>query len=227
MAGKIMVIAAHPDDEVLGVGGTIRKHVDKGDTVNCLILGQGMASRVDGNTTKLKKSLKQLKDYATDSACVIGINKLFFSDLPDNKFDSCDLIDVIRIVEKFIKAETPETIYTHHYSDLNVDHRVTFEAVSTACRPVAGCSVKEILCFETASSTEWNLNSSIVFRPNVFVDIEKTIEKKLDAMACYKSEIRQYPHPRSLEALRIIAARWGLYSGLKYAEAFELTRKLI
>jgi len=131
------------------------------------------------------------------------------------------------MIEGYVNHLKPDIIYTHHYGDLNIDHRRTFEAVLTACRPVGEYSVREIYTFETPSSTEWNFNGkNNVFYPNVFVDIEDTIDDKLKAMACYQTELREYPHPRSLEALKIIASRWGTVVGKKYVEAFELIRKV-
>lgn len=139
-----------------------------------------------------------------------------------------DLLDIIKEVDKYIQRLKPQIIYTHHYGDLNIDHRRTFEAVITASRPVGEYPVKEIYCFETPSSTEWNFKyGGNVFKPNVFIGIDDTIDAKLKAMECYKSEIRDYPHPRSIKALEIIAARWGTVVGKKYAEAFELIRKVV
>lgn len=224
---KILVIAAHPDDEILGLGGTIRKHVINGDVVDCLILGEGMTSRVLKREDADKDTLDDLHNDALKSAEIIGFRNVYFSNLPDNRFDSVDLLDIIKEIEKYVQIIKPEIIYTHHYGDLNIDHRITFEAVMTACRPVGEYSVKEIYCFETPSSTEWNFKyGEDAFRPNVFIDIGKTLQTKLNAMKCYNTELRSYPHPRSLKSLEIIAAKWGTVVGKKYVEAFELMRRI-
>lgn len=224
---KILVIAAHPDDEILGLGGTIRKRVENGDVVDCVILGEGATSREETRENVDTKVLNELHNHTLKSASIIGYKNVYFSNLPDNRFDSVDLLDVVKEVEKYIEKIKPDTIYTHHYGDLNIDHRITFEAVLTASRPVGDEYVKEIYAFETPSSTEWNFKyGESKFQPNVFVDITDTLKFKLNAMECYKTEIREYPHPRSLEALKIMAERWGSVVGKKYIEAFELIRKV-
>jgi len=224
---NILVIAAHPDDEILGLGGTIRKHIINGDIATCLILGEGMTSRSDKREDTKKEQIDKLHNDTLESAKIIGYKEVFFSNLPDNRFDSVPLLDIIKEVEYYINKIKPNIIYTHHYGDLNIDHRKTFEAVLTACRPVGQYNVKEIYCFETPSSTEWNFNyENNSFKPNVFIDIEDTIEDKLKAMSCYQTELGEYPHPRSLKALKIIAKRWGTVVGKKYVEAFELIRKV-
>jgi LmbE family N-acetylglucosaminyl deacetylase len=145
--------------------------------------------------------------------------------LPDNRLDTVPLLEVVKLVEDMVDRITPEVIYTHHSGDLNVDHGIIHRAVLTATRPVAGQTVREIYAFEVPSSTEWafqRLEPS--FRPNVFVDITRTIDAKIAAIECYKTETREFPHPRSPEALRALATRWGSVVGCAAAEAFELVR---
>lgn len=186
-----------------------------------------MTSRKSSRADTEKAVIDSLHEDARQSAKIIGYKEVFFADLPDNRFDSVDLLDIVKMIGGYVNHLKPDIIYTHHYGDLNIDHRRTFEAVLTACRPVGEYSVREIYTFETPSSTEWNFNGkNNVFYPNVFVDIEDTIDDKLKAMACYQTELREYPHPRSLEALKIIASRWGTVVGKKYVEAFELIRKV-
>ncbi len=220
---NILVIAAHPDDEILGPGATVRKLVDCGNTVNCVILGEGITSRGSNRDNTSKCKLDEIKKDTYEAARIIGYKDVLFSDLPDNRFDGINLLNIVKEVEKYIFQLRPDIIYTHHYGDLNIDHRRTFEAVITACRPMCDSIVKEVYCFETPSSTEWNFKyGENTFKPNVFVDVEKTIDYKLKAIECYKSELRDYPHPRSVKAMEIIAARWGTVCGKNYAEAFEL-----
>src|SRR5262249_29402462 len=147
--------------------------------------------------------------------------------LPDNRLDTVPLLDVVKVIEEIVERFLPEVIYTHHPGDLNIDHGVVYRAVLTATRPVHGQSVREIYAFEVASSTEWAFQQlGPVFRTNVFVDIAATLNIKVDALACYDTETRSFPHPRSEQAVRAIAARWGSVSGFSAAEAFELVRAL-
>jgi LmbE family N-acetylglucosaminyl deacetylase len=213
---KILVVCSHPDDEILGLGSTLRKHVLSGDEVYCLILGEGAICRELVGGSLISQSIIAGK--------IIGFKDMFFECLPDNKFDTIPQTDINRHVEHYINKLCPDTIYTHHGGDLNIDHRITFRAVMTACRP--GCStVKEIYCFETPSSTEWAFDGS--FKPNVFMEITyPELDRKIKALQCYSTEIRPYPHPRSPGGLRAHAEFYGIMAGVKLAEAFELVRKI-
>lgn len=219
---KILVIAAHPDDELLGLGATIRKRVNRGDTADCIILGEGMTSRQNKREGIDGILIKQLHENSRKAAKIIGFENVYFEKLPDNRFDGVEMLDIIKIIEGYIEKLKPDIVYTHHKGDRNIDHRITYEAVLTACRPVGAYPVKEIYVFETPSSTEWGFSKEESFFPNVFEDVSETLTFKLEAMKCYQTEIRDYPHPRSLKALEIIASRWGSVVGLKYAEAFTL-----
>ena len=224
MNRKILLIAAHPDDEVLGCGGTIAKHVMQGDEVYCLILGEGVTSRYS-QREEAEVELKQLKSEAEEAAKILGIKEVFFRDFPDNRFDAVPLLTIVKAVEEVKEEIKPSIIYTHHHGDLNIDHQITFQAVLTACRPVKDEIVREIYSFEVPSSTEWNSPpANNYFMPTVFVDISQTFDKKIAALKAYQGEIREYPHPRSPEALRAIAMRWGSAVGCQAAEAFELIR---
>jgi len=226
MSKKVLVVAAHPDDEVLGCGGTIARLANEGAQVSLLILGEGMTSRYAKREGGLgSKELQALKKYTAEATKVLGIKKTYLRDLPDNRFDSVDLLNIVKEIEK-VKAEIrPDIVYTHHKGDLNIDHRITFDAVLTACRPINGETVKEIYSFEVPSSTEWGHPCS--FQPNTYVDISKTIETKTAAMKAYKSEIRDWPHPRSEEAIITLAKKRGCEAGLFFAESFELIRRTI
>jgi LmbE family N-acetylglucosaminyl deacetylase len=220
---KILVVASHPDDEVLGCGGTVAK-LSKHDAVYTLLLGRGIASRDILESEKIKR-LKKIKNESKRANKILGAKKIFFEDFPDNRFDTVPLLSIIKSIEKVMQETKPDVIFTHHHGDLNIDHQITNKAVLTAARPVGDYSVKKILAFEVLSSTEWHAkNRREIFSPNTYVDISKTIGKKLSAMRCYKSEIRPYPHPRSLEGIKILAKKRGLEVGLRYAEAFYLAR---
>ena len=220
MKRKVLVVAAHPDDEVLGVGGTVARHVIEGDTVNALLLGEGITSRGTSDTTN---ELTQLHEATKAAALVLGINEVKNLALPDNRLDSNDLLDIIRLVEEAVSKFEPDTKYTHFGGDLNIDHRITHSAVLTACRPTPSSTVNRIYAFETLSSTEWGLdNFGRQFRPRKYVDISQTMSAKVDALACYKSEIRSFPHARSIEAVEALALLRGSQVGLPKAEAFEI-----
>ncbi len=222
---KILVVAAHPDDEILGVGATIAKHVKNGDEAYAVILGEGQTSRTDKREETDQSVVAALHEDSVKSAKIIGYKEIYFENFPDNRFDQVDLLDVVKAVEKYVKKIKPDVIYTHHGGDLNVDHQYTYKAVLTGTRPVGAYPVKEIYCFETFSSTEWNFAyGDNTFRPDTFVNVEDTFKQKLDAMACYKSELGEFPHPRSLENLEICAKRWGGVTGLNLVEAFETVR---
>jgi len=221
---NILVIAAHPDDEVLGCGGTIGK-LSQANSVQISILGEGATSRIAQPSQADPNSVGNLQTDARNAANLLGVKTVKFEGLPDNRFDKLALLEVVKRVERLIEETAPETIYTHHPGDLNIDHQITFRAVLTATRPMVGCQVREIYAFEVPSSSEWSFQRvGPAFQPNVFEDISSTIEQKISAMECYQSEIRPFPHPRSSEALLAIAKRWGSVVGLEYAEAFELIR---
>jgi LmbE family N-acetylglucosaminyl deacetylase len=223
---KVLIIAAHPDDEILGCAGTVLKRIAQGDEVYSLVLGEGITSRCDTRELADMADLAQLRDSCSKASEYIGFKKHWQHDFPDNRFDSIDLLDVIKVIERVKDEIKPNVIYTHFENDLNIDHRVVFQAVLTACRPVIGETVKEIYSFEIPSSTEWvsPFNGANCFRPNVFTDITDTIDKKIEALRLYETEVKEYPHPRSPEALRIIAQRWGVMCGLKFAEPLILIR---
>lgn len=224
---RALVIAAHPDDEVLGCGATAARLVMEGHDVHFAILGEGMTSRHADRADADAAQLVTLSRQAHAAAARLGVKSLVLQSLPDNRLDTVPLLEVVKIIEELVDRVKPQVIYTHHPGDLNVDHGVIHRAVLTATRPVAGQPVREIYAFEVPSSTEWAFDRiEPAFRPNVFVDVSRTIEAKIAAMECYESEAREFPHPRSPQALQAIAARWGSVVGCAAAEAFELVRSI-
>jgi LmbE family N-acetylglucosaminyl deacetylase len=215
---KILVVAAHPDDETLGCGATIAKEISDGAEVCFLILGEGLNARGKHSENEFGK----LENNAKKAIEILGAKKLVMKKFPDNSFDSVPLLDIIKEVEKTIDEFQPDAVFTHSNTDRNVDHKLTCEAVKTACRPMKGSSVKVLLSFEVPSSTEWGLDKRSVFSPNYFVDVSETIGKKLEAMSAYEDELREFPHPRSLEYIEALAKVRGGQSGYNAAEAFEL-----
>ncbi len=226
MKKRILIVAAHPDDEVLGCGGTVARLSKEGHTIYTLILGEGITSR-DNNIRNIKKrenEIINLKNYAEKANELLGVKKLFFHNFPDNRFDTVPFLDLVKVIEKIKNNIKPEIIFTHYEKDLNIDHQITYKAVITAARPTKEETVKEIYSFEIPSSTEWSYPLS--FSPNVFYDISETIDVKLRALEEYKTELREYPHPRSLEGVKLIAKYWGMKVGLEYAEPFKVVRIL-
>lgn len=222
---KILIVGAHPDDEVLGCGGTVARLIKEGHEAYALILGEGITSRDEKrNREKREKEIVELRRQIDAANGVLGVKEIFTYDFPDNRFDTIPLLDIVKVIEKIKKTIKPDIIFTHFKDDLNVDHRVVFRAVITAARPVRHETVKEIYSFEILSCTEWNYPTS--FSPDVFFDISGTINIKLKAMGRYKSELRKFPHPRSLKGIRLNAEHWGTRVGLLFSEAFESVRVL-
>ena len=226
-ARTVLVVAAHPDDEILGCGATAARLVQEGCEVYFAILGEGITSRHAARDTADTAQMSLLHDHSRAAGRKIGVKEVLLHKLPDNRLDTIPLLDIIKLVENLVDRLKPQIVYTHHGGDLNVDHGVVHRAVLTATRPVAGHPVREIYAFEVPSSTEWAFQRlETPFRPNVFVDVAQTLEAKVSAMACYQTESRPFPHPRSPEALRAIATRWGSVAGCGAAEAFELVRSV-
>lgn len=222
-SGRLLIVAAHPDDEILGCGATAAKLVKSGHEAYTLILGEGVTSR-DRKREKAKrtKELSELKEHIYRANKIIGIKDVFIHDFPDNRFDSVSILDIVKVIEKVKDRIRPDMIFTHYERDLNIDHQITCKAVLTATRPLPDETVKEVYSFEILSSTEWNYPLS--FSPDVYFDITETIDLKTKAISEYRSEIKEYPHPRSLEGVRINAEYRGMNVGLKYAEAFKSIR---
>lgn len=220
-----LVIAAHPDDEVLGCGGTLARFAADGEEVYVAILGEGVTSRYHNREDAPEEDLQALRADSQRAADLLGVKQLFTFGLPDNRFDTVPLLNVVKIIEDLVEELSPDVVYTQHGGDLNIDHEVTFRATLTATRPSQDLSVTRVYAYEVPSSTEWAFGCfSPRFSPNVFVDIADTLETKVRAMEAYEGEARPYPHPRSPDALRATARKWGSTAGLAAAEAFELVR---
>ena len=220
-----LVIAAHPDDEVLGCGGTIARLARGGEPVDVAILGEGITSRHARREDADPVELERLRASSRRAAELLGVREVHAFGLPDNRFDTVPTLEIVKLLEALLERVRPQTVYTQHGGDLNVDHAALFRAVLTATRPMAGTPVRAVLAYEVASSTEWAFGRfEPVFRPSLFVDVADTLEDKVRAMAAYEGESRSFPHPRSPEALRAAARRWGSVAGLAAAEAFEVIR---
>ena len=215
-----LVIAAHPDDEVLGCGGIIRKLSQK-EEVYVLILTDGSEGRYSNGMVSV------LKGNAIDASKILRAEDVFFEGLPNQKLDNIPMVDITQVIEKYIGELKADRVFTHNIGDLNKDHQIVAEATFIATRPISGQIVREVYSYYVPSSTEWNMiEGEKVFVPNVFVDIEDEIDCKLNAMECYESECRDYPHPRSIRSIKANANHWGISSGIRYAEPLKLIRKL-
>jgi len=224
---NILCVAAHPDDEVLGCGATLARAAAEGHTVWISILGEGLTSRHAKREDADPGELQALHAMARSAGALLGAKEVTLHGLPDNRFDTVPLLEVTKLVEAAVARIRPEVIYTHCGGDLNIDHGITCRAVLTATRPMKGGPVREIYSFEVPSSTEWAFQKlETAFRPNVFLDVSRTLETKIKAMAVYESEMKPFPHPRSREALTALAQMRGSMSGLQAAEAFELIRRI-
>lgn len=219
---RVLVVAAHPDDECLGAAGAVARHREQGDSVSVVILGEGIASRAGIPADETRRLQEELTESARKAQAVLGGPPPLMRSFPDNAFDSVPLLSVVQAIEDVIEETKPELIYTHHAGDVNIDHRIVAEAVEAAARPLQGTTIREVRAFEIASSTEWNFTRP-PFRPNVFVALtEVQLAKKIDALRCYASEMRHFPHPRSVEYLTALARVRGGQSGSFAAEGFAL-----
>lgn len=219
---RVVVIAAHPDDELLGAGGTLARHVRAGDEVHAIVVADGAGSRYPAEL------VSSLEKQARRAGEVIGFTSLQFLQLPDQRLDTIPLIELTQRLEGVLDEIGPDTVYTHFPEDVNTDHGLVARGAWTACRPYARPRVRKFAVFETPSSTEWAWSMpGTDFRPSLFVDVTDTLEAKIAAMECYETELRDYPHPRSSRALRERAAYWGSHIGRLAAEPFIVLREVI
>lgn len=217
---KILVVSPHPDDEVLGCGGVMKKYAEEGHEVYVLLLTDGSEIRYGDSM------IEGLQKEARACGKILGVKEIFFRNLPEQKLDGIPLLDIIREVEAVVEKVKPEIVYTPHQGDINQDHGAVFEATMIAIRAI-NKDVKEIYSYETPSSTEWGVpRADRAFIPNVFVNIENQLEHKIKALNEYKSQIKKWPHSRSNEGVRTVAQYRGMQSHLPAAEAFMLMRKI-
>ncbi len=228
-ARRVLVVAAHPDDEVLGCGGTVARHVAEGDIVQALILAEGATSRGAARGSRPgREQTDDLASAARAAARALGCREPILNGFPDNRMDELTFLDIVKVVETYIGEIKPQIVYTHHAGDLNIDHRLTHQAVLTACRPLPGAGVRAIYAFETPSSTGWNdPNTLAVFRPSRYVDIGRHLKAKAAALESYVQEMRAFPHARSKEAVEALAEWRGASVGCAAAEAFEVVREIV
>lgn len=218
---KCLVVCAHPDDETLGLGGTLAIRAEKGEKVFVLIFADGQFAR-----DKTKKGIENRQKQAKKACEILGVTDVKFLNYEDQKLDTIPLVELAGQIESVIKKWKPDTVYTHYGDDVNQDHRKLFEATLVAARPTPHSDITNLICYETPSSTEWG-SVQQMFKPNLFVNIDSVLQKKIKALAQYKNEINQYPHPRSIDAIVNRARYWGSTVGTKHAEAFISLREII
>lgn len=222
---KILVAAAHPDDETLGLGATLAKYAADGHETYVCIFADGVRGRKEDHSSEVLDKQK----IAAEKACKsLGVKEVFFLGFNDQKLDSYAQLDLNKKFEEVVRKLKPEVVYTHHHGDVNTDHRKVCETTLVATRPFS-CTVRRVLSYEVPSSTEWNVPGREVFAPSVYENIEKFFDKKIQALQCYTkthtNELRKFPYPRSVEAVEALAKKRGSESGFKRAEAFCLIRE--
>jgi len=223
---RLLIIAAHPDDEVLGCGGTIIKAVNQNAHVGILFLGEGVSARFpigEYDSDEFKEQSKQRQREAELALKVLGVHEVKYEQRLCTQFDTYPLLSLVKEIEEYIQVFKPTVLLTHNPSEVNVDHRITYEAVEVACRPTRDWLPKEIYTFEVISSANFKFNPD--FKPNVYVDIKDEWDKKMEAWHCYEGEARPFPFPRSDKGLETLAQYRGMSVGLEKAEAFCLVRK--
>lgn len=224
---KILVVAAHPDDETLGCGGTIYLASKQGCEIKVIFLGEGVSTRFP-NKEFSQQSIKAKKireKEAISALKILNVKNYEFGSKLCTQFDKYPLINFVRTIEKEIKTFRPNIIFTHCNKETNIDHNITYNATMIACRPLRSLKIEQIFSFETVCSGNFFYKKR--FNPNVYVDIKKSFKKKIKAMKSYKKELRIYPHPRSIKGLEIQARFRGMQSGLEFAEGFKLERSII
>lgn len=224
--GTVLVVASHPDDEMLGCGGTLSRFIHEGKSVHIVLLGEGPLAREKNASIEGDGAVRDLaQSSALNAAHCLGVQGVSFGKFPDNQFDTVPLLAITQYIEDVAQRIQPDIVLTHHAGDMNLDHRITHNAVMTAFRPLPDAKMVTLLGFEVLSSTEYAPAHTLpAFLPNYYINIELFLEDKLKALRCYESEMRPWPHPRSVEAVEYLARLRGCHCGCQAAEAFILYR---
>ncbi len=224
---KVLIVAAHPDDEIFGMGGTICALCEQGAEVSLLIVTDGSSSQYRDDP-RLDEIIAAKKEETKKAAEIVGIKEVIYGGLRDMRLDSTEHIEVNAVIEKAVAKIKPDTVFTHFWGDVNFDHKCVYNSTLVATRPTAWQCVKSLYCYSVASSTEWSPSSNPTqFMPNVFFDISRYADKKAAAIAAYKTELRDFPHPRSAEYVKKLDEAAGLRVGVASAEEFMLVRAVI
>lgn len=214
---KVLVVAAHPDDDILGMGGTLARYARQGHLIKVIFMTDGVSSRENKPESAAKRF-----ESATKALKLLGVEDVSVANFPDNQLDKIGVLEISRHISKVIESFRPQIVYTHFHKDLNIDHRLTAEATTVCSRPKPTSSIRQLYHFEVASSTNWYFGESN-FSPNIFVNIEETLDLKIQSLKFYDSEMQDYPHIRSYKAVENQANYRGNFVGIAAAEAFELS----
>ena len=228
LGNRILIVAAHPDDDILGCGGVMARCRKEGAAVKVVFLGEGSTSRFDASDRDGPEALAAIaerRNAAKKALDILGLEDITFHDLSCGRFDRAPILEIGKIIEAEIEAFKPDTVFTHSHVDANNDHGIAFQATLQASRPGALNHVANVLSYEVPTSTEWRFTET--FTPNYFIGIEDEIDAKIKAMAAYGSEQKPYPFPRSAEGLRALAMVRGMQAGIPYAEAFQVIRGIL
>jgi len=215
---RTLIISAHPDDEVIGAGGTIARHVSNGDDMYwCIVTEAHTPPWPEGTLAAAREQVEAVRK-------LLGIRETFFCGFPTVELNTVPYRELCSALTRIIQQTQPVVVYTTPYEDINLDHRIVYDATLVATRPLAGNSVRRLLAYEISTTNRFGQH---VFSPNVFVDISDFLNKKLEALACYTAELREFPHPRSLEGVELLARERGLSIGVRAAECFQLIREIL
>jgi LmbE family N-acetylglucosaminyl deacetylase len=214
---RVLILAAHPDDEILGCGGTAALHVRRGDHVTSVVACEGQSHRYRGHDIAME-------EHTRAAAKALGVQDVRMLAMPDQRLDTMTLTEIITPIEAVVRETQPHIVYCQWGGDVNRDHHLLFEAILVATRPTEPC-IEAVLAFDTASSTEWAYPRRFV--PDTWIDVNETLTQKLDAMRCYETELRDYPHPRSVRALEHRARAWGNQCLMDAAEVFMTIRRTL
>lgn len=218
-ASNLLVVAAHPDDEVLGAGGTIPLVKQAGGRVTVLIVTDGSSTQYAGDSAVAARKEEQL----ALANRLLGVDEVLHWDFPDMRLDTVAHVELNRRLDELVRARGFDTVLTHHHGDVNLDHQMIYRSVLVVARGVPDQPIERLFTFHVGSSTEWGLDRpGMAFVPNLYVDITSTITTKVKALEAYVDETRPYPHPRSAEAVEAVARSFGVAAGFAFAEPFRL-----
>lgn len=222
---RVLIISAHPDDEVLGCGGLISKYKSRDVIFKVVFIGEGSTCRYEiPNSKDAQMAVQDRNNSAVNALKFLGVEEIEFNNLPCGRLDQSPILLINKIIEKSISEFEPDTVFTHSRGDANNDHKIVFDATIMATRPGAKNHVNSLMSYEVLSSSEWSYIN--VFNPNYFEELsENEVESKWQALSLYDSEIKNYPFPRSYEGIKTQAMMRGMQSGFVFAEAFHLIRK--